>query len=210
MTYDIDKTKVNTTQVLAPDTIAPILRECVDQLKIEEPAIVVDSGAHRVWSSHYWESRKPNLFFTAASLAPMGWAIAAGLGVQLALDTTTIVFTGDGCMQMEGREISTAVRYNVPVIWIVYNNNLLGNINLRAKKMGEYADELTQTAGINWADFAKSLQCQASKVSTKEQLVRAFKKAVKSKAPYLIDVACINLPTPVSPYAKEKEIYLSE
>ena len=86
-------------------------------------ALLMDSGAHRAFCTHYWESFDPLTFFTAANLGPMGWAIPAATGVQAALpDRRVAVVTGDGCMLMHGVEMQTAARYGLPVIFVVSYN----------------------------------------------------------------------------------------
>ena len=70
---------------------------------------LVDSGAHRVFAGHYWEKvDKPRRYLSATGLAPMGWAIPASIGAQLARpDVPCVAITGDGCMLMHGIEIQT-------------------------------------------------------------------------------------------------------
>lgn len=78
--------------------------------------LLVDSGAHRAFAGHYWESYEPRTYISATNLGPMGWAIAAATGVQCASPTRRVaVITGDGCMRMSGMEVATAARYRLPL-----------------------------------------------------------------------------------------------
>ena len=47
-----------------------------------ETVALVDSGAHRAFAGHYWESYEPRTYISATNLGPMGWAIPAGVGVK--------------------------------------------------------------------------------------------------------------------------------
>jgi acetolactate synthase-1/2/3 large subunit len=68
----------------------------------------------------------------------MGWAIPAAVGVQCAQPKRRVaVITGDGCMHMHGMEVQTAARYGLPIIYVVLNNNALGNVWLRAHQYGQ-------------------------------------------------------------------------
>ncbi len=169
--------------------------------------VVVDSGAHRAFCGHYWTAYGHGEYISATNLGPMGWAIPAGIGVKLARpDQPCVVITGDGCMLMHGIEIHTAARYHIPVVYIVINNDALGNVYLRAKELGKTAMELTSLPDHDWAGFAKALGVQAETIRDPDSLKTAFQRAFSANAPYLLDIKCDkNFPTPVQPFAETKK-----
>jgi TPP-dependent 2-oxoacid decarboxylase len=66
-------------------------------------------------------------FLGPAYYASMGFAVPAGIGVQLAdPKLRPLVLVGDGAFQMTGMELSTAVRYKLNPIVIVLNNQGYG------------------------------------------------------------------------------------
>ena len=79
-------------------------------------------------------------------------------------DRPIVVFTGDGCMQMHGLEVQTAARYGLRVIFVVSNNRSLGNVWLRAHRLGPLPDELTTVPDHDYAAFARALSCPAETV----------------------------------------------
>lgn len=166
--------------------------------------LLIDSGAHRAFAGHYWEAYSPLTYISATNLGPMGWAIPAAVGVQCAKPTHKVaVITGDGCMHMQGIEIATAARYQLPIIYIVINNAALGNVWLRAHKLGPIPDELTQLPDIDWAGFSKALGGDGITVTKPDDLSKAFLKALQSKGPVVIDVkADKRFLTPVDDWSK--------
>ncbi|MGO9569990.1 MAG: thiamine pyrophosphate-binding protein [Desulfomonilaceae bacterium] len=164
---------------------------------------VVDSGAHRAFAGHYWKAYAPNQYISATNLGPMGWAIPAGIGAKLARpEWPCVVITGDGCMLMHGMEIQTAARFGVPVIWVVLNNSALGNVYLRAKKQGPGPASLTSLPTHDWAGFARSLGADGITVEAPDDLASAFKIALESERPFVVDVRCgKDYPTPVTPWS---------
>jgi acetolactate synthase I/II/III large subunit len=91
-----------------------------------ETILFVDSGAHRAFAGHYWQSYGPDGVRSATNLGPMGWAIPAAVGGKLAKPAApVVVITGDGCMRMHGIEVATAARYAISVIFVVSNNSAL-------------------------------------------------------------------------------------
>ena len=110
--------------------------------------VLVDSGAHRAFAGHYWEAYEPRTYISATNLGPMGWAIPAAVGVACARPgKRVVVITGDGCMQMHGIEVAAAARYGLPITYVVLNNGALGNVWLRAHKLGPLPAELTDDPG---------------------------------------------------------------
>jgi acetolactate synthase I/II/III large subunit len=165
--------------------------------------LVVDSGAHRAFTGHYWEAYEPRTYISATNLGPMGWAIAAASGVQCAQPERRVaVITGDGCMRMSGMEVSTAARYQLPILFVVINNAALGNVWLRAHTLGPVPDELTSLPDHDWAAFAKALGCRGETVRKPADLTGTFERALAGAGPCLIDIKADKaFATPVKDWA---------
>jgi acetolactate synthase-1/2/3 large subunit len=161
--------------------------------------VLVDSGAHRAFAGHYWSAYAPRTYISATNLGPMGWAIAAAVGVQCARpDRRVAVFTGDGCMHMHGIEVQTAARYGLPIIYVVLNNGALGNVWLRAHTEGPLPAELTSVPDHDWAGFGRSLGAQGFTVRDPGELETTYQRALAANATVVIDVKTNkNSPTPV-------------
>ncbi len=161
--------------------------------------VLVDSGAHRAFAGHYWSAYEPRTYISATNLGPMGWAIPAAVGVQCAQPKRRVaVITGDGCMHMHGMEVQTAARYRLPIIYVVLNNQALGNVWLRAHQSGPLPSELTTIPDHDWAGFARSLGAKGMTVDDPAALGAAFSQALAADTTVLIDVkADKNCPRPV-------------
>jgi len=166
---------------------------------------LVDSGAHRAFTGHYFDAYAPRTYISATNLGPMGWGIPAAIGVSCARPGTKVaLFTGDGCMQMHGIEIAVAARYKLPVIFIVLNNAALGNVWLRAHTLGPVPAELTSIPDHDWAGFARALGLQAATVKNPSDIAAALERAVALDGPFLIDFKTEkNTPTPVYDFSQE-------
>jgi acetolactate synthase-1/2/3 large subunit len=201
----------NTTSTAVPLHPARVVSELRCAMP-RDTVLVVDSGAHRAFCGHYWESYGPRSYFSATNLGPMGWAIPAGIGAKAARpEKPLVVVTGDGCMLMHGIEIQTAARYGIPAIFVVINNGALGNVWLRAVKEGPGPAALTEIPLHDWAGFARSLGLAAATVHKPEDLAPAFQKALALGAPYLVDVRCDRrFTTPVTPYSQAKQAWVDD
>ncbi len=95
----------------------------------EDTIIATDVGQHQLWSAQYNGRRHPRQFLTSGGLGTMGFGYGAAIGAQTAFPGRTVVhITGDGSFHMNLNEICTAVSYRLPIITVIMNNRVLGNV----------------------------------------------------------------------------------
>lgn len=151
--------------------------------------LCVDAGTHRQFASKFWRAEAADHFLTSASMASMGWAIAAGIGAKLADPSRPVtVFTGDGCMQMQGMELTTAVRYQIPVSFVVSNNSALGNVYVRQKSRSHAAARLSRLGTVDWAGVARSCGATGVNVRRLSELSGALTALETMTGPVVVDV----------------------
>ena len=162
----------------------------------DDTNLVVDAGLHRVFAGHYWEARRPGSFFAACGTAPLGWAICASVGIQMArTDESVFVLTGDGCMRTHGTELATMVRYGLPILVVVCNNSGYASIHRRMSNFS-HVDEIAALPPVDWVAFANSLGARGTRVTSetalKESIVEFFERNASSaspQGPYVLEVA---------------------
>lgn len=152
-----------------------------------------DAGQSRLAANQFWVARQPHSFFSAPSNAPMGWAIGAAIGVQLAHPERFItVLTGDGSMRMHGFELATAARYQLPILFIVSNNEAYGSVCGRFSE-DPLTEQHAHLPSINWLGFAQSLGMKAERVQSISELQIALDNIVlpavqANRIPFLLEV----------------------
>ena len=103
-------------------------------------------------------------------------------------DKVCINIAGDGCFRMNMNELATASRYNIPIIQVVINNQVLGMV--RQWQTLFYGKRYSQTVLKDKVDFCKvaeGLGCTAIRVTKKEEVAPAIEKAIALKAPVMIE-----------------------
>ncbi len=172
----------------------------------ERTTILVDSGAHRAFAGHYWTANGPHRYISATNIGPMGWAIAAGIGVKAARrGDPVVVITGDGCMRMTGMEIATAARYGLAVVYVVINNAALGNVYLRMRTEGPVPVALTELPTHDWVGVARALGADGVTVEDPALLGAALVRAFEAKSTFVVDVHCDrDAATPVAPWSQAR------
>ncbi|MEO8262795.1 MAG: thiamine pyrophosphate-binding protein [Pseudolysinimonas sp.] len=84
--------------------------------------VASDTGANLCWLFQAYSADDSHLF-TSGGNSPMGYALPAAIGVQLARpDAPVICAIGDGGLQMNIQELQTAVAYDLPITILLFNN----------------------------------------------------------------------------------------
>ena len=154
-----------------------------------QAVITTDVGQHQMWAAQYYHYTKPRTFLSSGGLGTMGYGLGACIGAQIGQpDKVCINIAGDGCFRMNMNELATASRYNIPIIQVVINNQVLGMV--RQWQTLFYGKRYSQTVLKDKVDFCKvaeGLGCTAIRVTKKEEVAPAIEKAIALKAPVLIE-----------------------
>ena len=119
----------------------------------------------------------------------MGYGLGAAIGAKAGNpDKTVVNIAGDGCFRMNMNEIATAVRENIPVIEIIFNNSVLGMVRQwQTLFYGERYSHTVLDNNVDYVKLAEAMGAKAKRVETIEEFEAAFKEAVASNEPYLLD-----------------------
>jgi acetolactate synthase-1/2/3 large subunit len=116
----------------------------------------------------------------------MGQAVTGVVGAALARNGKAVAIVGDGAMLMNS-EISTAVHYQIPAVWIVLNDGRYNMVNQGMALQGLLVEE----AEIPQADFvmlARSMGADGIRVEKESDIQAALEKALVSTVPFVVDV----------------------
>lgn len=183
---------------MEPLKVADELRKILPKDSI----LAVDTGSHAHYFSAFYPIYGSKRLLNPGGWTPMGWGPTAILGAKLARpDTQCICVTGDGGFSMVCQEVITAVEWNTPVVWIVFNNVALGAI--RDGQKAAYHGRIIGTEFTQRADFAamaKAFGAEGIKVEKHSEIKDAVVHAMGCGKPCLIDmiVATDPVPSPVA------------
>lgn len=172
------------------DLTCPYFIETLDKATKGEAIITTDVGQHQMWAAQFYHYSEPRTFLSSGGLGTMGYGLGACIGAKLGRpDKTVVNIAGDGCFRMNMQELATASRYNIPIIEVVINNQVLGMV--RQWQTLFYGHRYSQTVlndAVDYCKVAEALGCVAFRVEKKEEVLPAITKAMECKRPALIEV----------------------
>ena len=166
-----------------------IIDEICDQAG-PEAVYVTDVGQHQMWAAQYLHHTKSRGFLTSGGLGTMGFGYGAAIGAQMALgrDARVVMLTGDGSFHMNLNEACTAVSYDLPIITVIFNNQVLGMV--RQWQTTFYEKRYSDTDPHRKTDFVKLAEgfgAKGYRAATPAEFKAAFADAMKQKGPSWID-----------------------
>ncbi|MDO6618828.1 MULTISPECIES: acetolactate synthase 3 large subunit [unclassified Shewanella] len=119
LAYDKSSNRIKPQQVI----------ETLHKLTNGDAYVTSDVGQHQMFAALYYPFDKPRRWINSGGLGTMGFGLPAAMGVKMAMpDETVVCVTGDGSIQMNIQELSTALQYDTPVKIINLNNRFLGMV----------------------------------------------------------------------------------
>jgi acetolactate synthase-1/2/3 large subunit len=149
--------------------------------------LLADAGAHLAWLGYYVELEEGQNFRKAGEFGPMAGHVNGALGLKMAHpERTVVVGCGDGCYLMSGFELMTAVQYQIPVIWIIFDDEEFKLIKLY--QIAAYHETgLVEFANPDYAAYARACGADGYRVDSLGDFEDAFAAALRSGRPTVID-----------------------
>ncbi|KHD23575.1 acetolactate synthase 3 catalytic subunit [Vibrio caribbeanicus] len=168
----------------SPERIKPQqVIETLHKLTNGDAYVASDVGQHQMFAALYYPFNKPRRWINSGGLGTMGFGLPAGMGVKFAKpDEEVVVVTGDGSIQMNIQELSTAMQYDIPVKIINLNNRFLGmvkqwqDIIYQGRHSNSYMSSVPDFAAI-----AEAYGHVGIRIETPEQLEEGLQKALDMK-----------------------------
>jgi acetolactate synthase-1/2/3 large subunit len=164
----------------------------------EDVILSLDSGVHHNWFMQFWKARRPQSMLNSWGYSSMGFGVCGILGAQLAApDRVCVSVCGDGGFTMVPYVICTAVEYDLPCIWIVWNNFAWAAI--RDIQMGMFGGREIGTAfykgqdrskpyNPDFAAWARAAGADGYTVTRAADLIPIIDEAIRMRRPAVIDV----------------------
>ena len=196
---ELDEARAKTMEMLAP--LAPQLAY-IDAIRnaLPEDGVFIDELTQVSYISRLaMPVYNPRSFIASGYQGTLGWGYATGLGAKVARPNTPVLsINGDGGFMFNVQELATAVRHNINLVAVVFNDGAYGNVQ-RIQKLSygnrTIASDLTNP---DFCKLAESFGVAALKATSPEQLQDRIEEAFKMDAPVLIEAPVGEMPDPWS------------
>ncbi|NMG09911.1 ScyA-related TPP-binding enzyme [Brasilonema sp. UFV-L1] len=174
----------HTHGLVRPDALMNAIQQFI--VEQSDALVMAEAGNSFAWATNLLRFTQPGRYRISTGVGAMGHAVTGVVGAALARNSKVVAIVGDGAMLMNN-EISTAVRFQVPAVWIILND---GRYNMCAQGMSlqgfKGVDTTIPTA--DFAMYAKAMGADGVRVETELDLELALKKAMSSTVPFVVDV----------------------
>ena len=175
----------------------PVYRE-INRIAAPDALFVTDVGNVTIHSIRHLEMTGEQRFTTSGWFATMGNGVPGGIAAQLSYPNRQVfTFSGDGGFAMQMQDIITQVKYDLPIINVVFSNDSFGFIEAEQEDT-EQTKFGVQLAGADFGKVGEALGAKGFTVTKEEELASVFTQAKESHGPVVIDVKIANeRPLPV-------------
>jgi acetolactate synthase I/II/III large subunit len=177
---------------LRPERVVSEIRRALPDNAI----LSLDSGVHHNWFMQFWEARQPQTMLNSWGYSSMGFGVGSILGAKLAApDRPAVSVCGDGGFMMTPHVLATAVEFDIPAVWVVWNNFSWAAI--RDIQYGLFGREIgtafrrgpnREPYNPDFAALARAHGVEAITITKADELGAALEHAIACNRPYLLDV----------------------
>jgi len=181
------------SQPIRPERIVADCRKVLP----EDAIITLDSGVHHNWFMQFWTARRPQTMLNTWGFSGMGFGVSSVLGAKLAApERPCVSICGDGGFTMTPHVLCTAVEYDIPVVWVVWNNFSWGAIRdiqhgvFAGRELGTgfYQGDNRAPYNPDFAAWARAAGAGGLTVTRSEDFAGALEQAIAANRPTLLDV----------------------
>ncbi|NED95344.1 acetolactate synthase large subunit [Phytoactinopolyspora alkaliphila] len=139
---------------------------------------LVDTGAVKMWMARLYPTYAANTCLISNGLSTMGFALPGALAVAIAKpESRVLAVVGDGAWLMHSQEIETAVREEIPLTVLIWEDNGYGLIEWKMQmELGEHS----QTAFTNpdVVTYAASFGAKGYQIKAADELLPTLRAAL--------------------------------
>jgi acetolactate synthase-1/2/3 large subunit len=200
--YDDVKRRSSDSSALTPERWRAEFSEVLPGKAV----VFSDIGGHMLFNLHHLCIREGQQFVINLGFGSMGHGTVAPIGAAMANPNCPVfAIVGDGCFTMNGMEILTAAEHDVPVVWIVENNNSHGITHHCSKILG--AGKAMKAASykrhLDIAKMADAMGVASWVVDKPGMMTKVLGEALACGGPAVIEVRVDSeIPPPMGARAK--------
>lgn len=160
------------------------------KLAPEDAIIATEVGQNQMWTALWYTFRRPRTLLTSGGLGTMGYGFPAAIGAQVGCpDRLVVDIAGDGSIQMNIQELTTAVRNDLPVKVIILNNGYLGMVRQWQELFYKRRYSATRLNGNpDFVKVAEAFGARGLRLTDPKDIRCAIEETIRTDGPVFLDV----------------------
>ena len=154
----------------------------------DDDILISDVGAHKIWIARLYPCERPNTCIISNGFAAMGIGVPGAIAAKLVHpERRVLAMTGDAGFMMNSQEIETALRCNIPVVIMIWNDSGYGLIKWhQERRFGRsgYVD----FGNPDFVKYAESFGAKGYRVERAVDLLPVLEQAFADNTVVVIDV----------------------
>lgn len=163
------------------------------ELLSDDAVAILDGGNAAIWGNFYWQVRTPGMMLSTPKMGMLGAGVGQALGAQVAFPNRQVVcITGDGAMGFHPQEVETAIRNQLPIVFVILVDRAWGMVKinqsfmmkplktLALKSLPEDETVNTELAEIEWDVMARSMGAHGERVADPAGFKGALERSLAS------------------------------
>lgn len=163
--------------------------ETLHELTHGEAILTTEVGQHQMWAAQYYDFQYPRQFISSGGLGTMGYGLGAAMGAQIAQPEKQVInVAGDGSFHMNCNELVTAYKHNIPIMELLFNNNVLGMVRQWQRLFyGKRFSQTTLDRNTDYMKLAEAYHIPAYRITKKSEVREMLQKALSHDTPVLVE-----------------------
>ena len=169
---------------MKPQRILCDVREALN----DEDILISDVGAHKMWIARMYQAEAPNTCIISNGFASMGIGLPGAMAAKMVHpEKNVMTINGDAGFMMNSQEIETALRHNIAMIVMIWNDSKYGLIKWHQDRhFGR--DSNIDFTNPDFVKYAESFGAKGYRVNSAEELLPTIKQAIADDTVVIIDV----------------------
>jgi len=179
------------TTPLRPEYVVDALQKVLP----DDAILTCDSGVHHNWFMQFWKPKRAQSMLNSWGYSSMGFGVCSVMGAQLAApERPCVSVCGDGGFSMTPYVVATAVEYDLPCVWVVWNNFSWAAIRdiqvgmFGGRELGTAFNRDSKPYNPDFAAWARACGADGVTITRSEDLAGALQQAIRNKRPCVLDV----------------------
>ncbi|MPZ48065.1 MAG: thiamine pyrophosphate-requiring protein [Dehalococcoidia bacterium] len=155
-----------------------VIWDLMQTIDVPNSVITHDAGSPRDQLSPFWQAVTPLSYIGWGKSTQLGYGLGLAMGAKMAEpDKLCMNMWGDAAIGMTGMDFETAVRNNIPIMSILFNNFSMA-MEIPAMQISTAKYNSTDISG-NYADFARALGGYSERITDPAEIIPAIKRGVQ-------------------------------